>query len=211
MIIINLKTYQQGTGKEAENITKQFSNIAKKTKKKIIVCAQTADIRMLSKIKNIIIFAQDISSVEYGKNTGSILCEDIKEAGAKGSLVNHSEKRINKTEIKKRIDKLKKLKMISVVCAKNYKEAKELSKFKPDYIAYEHPQLIGGKISVSEAKPEIIKKVVTGLRIPVLVGAGINNKNDIKKSYELGAKGILISSAIVTAKNPGKKLYEILK
>ena len=100
--------------------------------------------------------------------------------------------------------------MKSIVCVKSLIEAKKVAKLKPDYIAYEPPSLIGGKISVSTAKPDVIKKVVKAMKIPILVGAGIHCNEDVKKSYELGAKGILVSSAIVKAKDPEKILKELI-
>jgi triosephosphate isomerase len=44
-----------------------------------------------------------------------------------------------------------------------------------------------------------------------LVGAGIHTGEDVKTALKLGASGFAISSAIVNAKNPGKKLKELLK
>ncbi len=200
MIIVNFKTYKKGTGKDAVKLAKICS------KYKAIVAVQESDIRIVSKLKGVKVFAQHIDAVEYGAHTGSILAEDVKRAGAKGSLLNHSEKRIPFNKIKFCIKKLRKLKMKSVVCVKSVKEAKKIAKLKPDYIAYEPPSLIGGKISVSKAKPDVIKKVVKAVRVPILVGAGVHNKEDVIVAKKLGAKGILVSSAVVKARNPGKVL-----
>jgi triosephosphate isomerase len=63
---------------------------------------------------------------------------------------------------------------------------------------------------VASEKPEIIKKIVEKYpKIPILVGAGIHSKEDVKVSLKLGAKGILISSFIIKAKDPEKALNEI--
>jgi triosephosphate isomerase len=82
---------------------------------------------------------------------------------------------------------------------------------RPDFIAYEPKYLIGSKDkSVATEKPEVIKKIVDKYpKIPVFVGAGIHSTNDVEVSLKLGAKGILISSYIVTNKNPEKKLEEL--
>jgi triosephosphate isomerase len=45
-----------------------------------------------------------------------------------------------------------------MVFVKNLKEGKKIEKLNPDYLIYEPPELIEGNISVSVAKPEIIKK-----------------------------------------------------
>ncbi len=208
MIVINFKAYRQGTGKQAEKLAKICSKFSKK--ERIVVAVQESDIKTISKIRGITVFAQHVDAVEYGAHTGAILAEDVKKAGAKGSLLNHSEKRIPFKDIKFSVEKLKKLKMKSIVCARNIKEAKKIAKLNPDYIAYEPPDLIGGKISVSKAKPDIIKRVVQAIKIPVLVGAGIHTKEDVVIAKKLGAKGILVSSAVVKAKNPEKALRNLL-
>ncbi len=206
MIIINFKTYKKGTGKQGLKLAKIFSKLGKR----IYLAVQESDIRMISKVKGISVIAQHIDAVEYGAHTGSILAEDVKRAGAKGSLLNHSEKRISFKAIKFCVKKLKKLKMKSIVCVKSLIEAKKIAKLKPDYIAYEPTSLIGGKISVSKAKPDVIKKVVSAVRVPVLVGAGVHCKEDVIVAKKLDAKGILVSSAVVKAREPGKVLKELL-
>jgi len=210
MIIINFKTYKEGTGKRALKLARICSKVGKKVKKKIVVAPQESDIRLVSKIKGISVIAQHIDAVEYGAHTGAVIAEDVKKAGAKGSLLNHSEQRISFKDISFCVKKLKKLKMKSIVCVKSILEAKKVSKLKPDYIAYEPPSLIGGKISVSSAKPDVIKKVVSAVKIPVLVGAGVHCKEDVIVAKKLGAKGILVSSAVVKVKDPEKVLIGLL-
>ncbi len=43
-----------------------------------------------------------------------------------------------------------------------------------------------------------------------LVGAGINSKEDIDIAIMLGARGVAFSFIITQAKNPGKKLRELM-
>jgi triosephosphate isomerase len=80
---------------------------------------------------------------------------------------------------------------------------------KPDYIAVEPRELIGGKISVSQARPELISDTVKAVKTKVLCGAGINTRQDVKKALKLGAKGVLVASAVAKSKNPGKVLKEL--
>ena len=97
-----------------------------------------------------------------------------------------------------------------LVFVSNLKEAKKVEKLKPDYLIFEPPELVGGKISVSKAKPELIKSISKNIKMKFLVGAGIHSKNDVRKSLELGADGIAVSSAITKSKNPWKKLRELI-
>ncbi len=81
----------------------------------------------------------------------------------------------------------------------------------PDFIAYEPPELIASETtSASRAKPEIIQRIVNMLpESQIIVGAGVKTGADVEKSLQLGAKGVLVSSAVVKADNPEAKLLEL--
>jgi triosephosphate isomerase len=80
-------------------------------------------------------------------------------------------------------------------------------------VAYEPPSLIGSKDkSVSSEKSQEIKDVVKKLAPqPVLIGAGIHSAKDILTGLEMGAKGFLIATDVVKAKDPGKELRELAR
>jgi len=203
MIIINFKTYKEATGKNALKLAKLLKN------KKVIISAQATDLFQVSKYTKVI--AQSVDNAEYGKFTGSIIPESIKASGAIGTLLNHSEKKLKLNVLKECIDKCKKLDLITIVCSKSLNEIKKIIKFKPDYIAFEIPELIATGKAISVYKPESIKKFVNLLKntsIKPLCGAGISSCEDIKAAYSLGTKGVLVSSAFI--KNP-KKFLKCMK
>ena len=213
MIILNFKTYESGTGMNAVAMAKICEEVAKESGVKIIPVVQALDIERICNSVKIPVFAQHIDAVNYGANTGKILPVAIKAAGAKGSLLNHSENTIMAKEILTGIDILKKLDMTSVVCTKSPSESSMVAKFGPDYIAVEPPELIGSGRSVTKAKPQVITKTIEQVlkidKIPVLCGAGIVNGEDVKKALELGAEGILIASAVMKAQNPKNVLMDL--
>jgi len=211
IILINFKTYKEGTGKNALKLAKIIDDISKNYDAEFIIAVQATDIKEIKENVSIKVFAQNIETAEQGKFTGHITGEAVKEVGASGTLINHSEYQLKLNDINKVIEKTRNLNLISVVCANNVSIAKKIAKFKPNYIAVEPPELIGGKISVAEAKPDIIEGAVKAIKSNVLVGAGINKAEDLRVSLKLGAKGILLSSAIVTADNPKKALKSLLE
>ena len=99
--------------------------------------------------------------------------------------------------------------MTAVVCAKSDIEGAKLAACKPDYIAVEPPELIGGTISVSSTRPELIRSAVKKIPCSVLVGAGIKSGGDVRAALALGAKGILVASGVVKAPDPEKALREL--
>ena len=208
--IINFKTYAEGSGKKAFMLAKICEKVSRKRKASIIVCLQPADICISKKI-SIPVFAQHIDPVETGQTTGYVTAFDVKKDGAKGTLLNHSEHKLPFAKLKKAVKICRQNKLKIVICASNPAEAKKVSALKPDYIAVEPSELIGGKISVSEAKPEVITKTARVVKkIPVLCGAGIHKKDDVRKAIQLGARGILVASAVVKAKNPAKILDDLI-
>ena len=133
-----------------------------------------------------------------------------------GSLINHSEHRISSKEIVKLVSKLKKLKMISVLCVKNVSEARKYAKLNPNYIAIEPPELIGSGKAVSKEKPGLIIKAANAVKsaknnTKLLCGAGIVSGEDVVKAVELGSKGILVASGIIKAKDWNKVITEFAK
>ena len=205
IIVINFKTYKQGV-----SVLKLARKI-QKVNKKIILGIQAEDIYEISKkIKNPI-YAQHVDYFKPGRHTGYILPEAVKADGAKGVFLNHSEHRLSFSILKKTIKRCREVKLKVLIFASNLKEAKKIEKLKPDYLVIEPLELVGGKISVSKAKPELITTIKKKLKTKFLVGAGIKTNEDVKISLKLGASGIAISSAITKTKNPRKKLKELLK
>jgi triosephosphate isomerase len=213
-IIINFKTYKEATGEKAVALAKICEKVAKETGKEIIIAVQAADIYRISKAVKIPVFAQHADELEQGQNTGAITLESVKEAGASGTLINHSEKRLRVDQIKTIVNKAKELGMITVVCANDPVIGGALSKLNPDFIAVEPPELIGGDISVSTAKPDVIERAVKNICGDkkcnrVIVGAGVKTKQDVQTAAKLGSVGVLVASGVVKAKDAEKELREL--
>ena len=204
IIIINLKTYKQG--KKVLNLVKEIE----KVDKNIIIGVQASDILEITKKTKLKIYSQHVDYFEKGRHTGYILPEAVKADKATGTFLNHSEHKLSFSVLKKTIKRCKKVKLKTAVFASNLREAKKIQKLKPDYLIIEPPELVGSKKSISKEKPELIKNISKHIK-SFIVGAGIHSKEDINLAMKLGAKGIAISSAITKAKNPGKKLRELLR
>jgi len=212
---VNFKTYKESTGDNAIKLAEICNKTAKETKTSIAIAVQSTDIYKISKIVSIPVLSQHIDAIDFGKNTGFLLPESIKQAGAEATLLNHSEHRLDFELLKIFIERAKQAGLKTIVCAKDVEDAKKIAGLSPDFIAVEPPELIGGKISVSEAKPEVISDSVKAIKsinkkIKVLCGAGIHNKDDVKKAVKLGADGILVASGIVKAGNQEAALKDLV-
>jgi triosephosphate isomerase len=203
-IIINFKTYKSG-GKAVELAKK-----IKKVSKKIIIGVQTSDIFAIKKSTDIIVYSQSIDPYRPGRNTGYVTPEAVKKVGASGAFLNHSEHKLFFDVLKKDVQRCREANIKVAIFASSLKEAIKVKKLKPDYLIIEPPELVAGKISVSQARPGLIKGIAKKLKYKFLVGAGIHSRGDVKLAMKLGASGIAVSSAITTAKFPEKKLRELM-
>ena len=214
VLIINFKTYAQATGRRALELAKVAEKVAKELNVEIVVAVQPVDIRLVAENVGIPVYAQHVDPVKPGAHTGHILPEAVKEAGAKGTLLNHSEHRLRLDIINEAIQRAKEVGLETIVCADKPETSAAVAVLKPTAIAIEPPELIGTGISVSKAKPEVITNTVNIIRkidenIPILTGAGITFRDDVEKALDLGTQGILVASAIVKAKNWEEKIREL--
>jgi triosephosphate isomerase len=212
MIFVNFKTYQKGTGERAVELAKICQTVAEKTKVSIVPVVQTTDLFRLTN-QNFEVWTQHVDNISFGQNTGQILPQAVAEAGAKGTLLNHSENKLPLEVVKETIEKCRAFKLGTLVCADNLEEAKMIIEARPDFIAYEPPEFIGSQTeSVATAKPVVIENFVKEIKeAPVLVGAGVHSQKDVKTAFELGAKGILVATDVVLAENPEKELLDLAK
>jgi len=215
VFIINCKNYSEIAGKKILNLAKTAQKISKKYGKTIAIAPPQ---HLLSEVSqfSIPILAQHVDTSKLGSTTGFIIPEMLKESKVWGSLVNHSEHRIPSQNISKLVERLRDLKMVSVVCVKNVSEASKYAKLNPNFIAIEPPELIGSGKAVSKEKPELITKAAKAVKnaknkTKLLCGAGIISGEDVKRSFELGANGILVASGIVKSKNWEKIIVEFAK
>ncbi|MEM4208310.1 MAG: triose-phosphate isomerase [Candidatus Bilamarchaeaceae archaeon] len=160
------------------------------------------------------VYAQHMDHYEPGAHTGSIIAEMLSYLRVRGTLINHSEKRVARNIIKEAVERAHLNNIETIVCAESPEESEVLSDTQPSFIAVEPPELIGSGISVSTAKPDVIINTVKKVKaknpqVKVLCGAGVNNKDDVRKALELGAEGVLLASAYVKSKNPKEFLEEL--
>jgi len=216
IILVNFKCYEAGTGENALKLAKICDSVARDCKKSIAVSPQFCDIYSVSKEVDIPVFSQHIDPIEPGSHTGHVLPLSVKDAGAVGTLINHSERKLTLNEIKKRVDIAKKYDLITICCSGDIEDSKNIANFDPDFIAYEPPELIGTGIPVSKTKPEVVSNTVKEVkkinpRVKVLCGAGITNGEDVKKAIELGTVGVLLASGVVKAESPREVLENMAK
>jgi triosephosphate isomerase len=215
IILINYKAYENSYGQRGIEISKKIEKVSKDYNVPVIISVPATMIYRLSQETDLIIYAQHVDGLEHGARTGAILPEMIKDAGAKGSLLNHSEKRIRLDEIHDAIIRMKKLGLESVVCVDRYELVHSMAVLNPDAILIEPPELIGSGKAVSKERPEVITRAVDEIKktpgVYLIAGAGITSGEDVYKAIELGADGIGVASAVMKAKEPEKVVESFIQ
>jgi len=212
IIIVNFKTYLESTGKKAVELAQQAEKVTKETGVMIAVAPQFADIAKVAESVEIPVFAQHIDPIKPGNCTGHVLAESVKEAGAVGTLINHSERQLKLPEIDAIIALVREKGLTSCVCANNPNVSAAAAAMRPDIVSIEPPELIGTGIAVSKAQPQVVTNTVKlvhqiNANITILCGAGISQGEDVSIALKLGTQGVLVASGIVKAKDP----YSILR
>ncbi|MCE7742475.1 MAG: triose-phosphate isomerase [Candidatus Heimdallarchaeota archaeon] len=213
IIILNYKNYTQTIGKRGLVLSKIAESVAFETGVSIAVCPQTVDIGLIVQEVEIPVLAQHVDGNDAGSYTGNNLLEAVKESGVAGSLVNHSEHRLRLSDIEKIVDKAKKLDFYTCVCSNNIQTSKAIASLEPSACAMEPPELIGSGVSVT-TKPELVKQTLLAIKnvnssVQPLVGAGVTTSQDVAEAVQMGAKGVLLASGFVKAKDPKEVLQEM--
>jgi triosephosphate isomerase len=213
MIIVNFKTYLEATGRRAVELAKHAEKASKETGIYIAVAPQFTDIRLVAESVEIPVYAQHIDPIKPGSNTGHVLADAVKEAGAVGTLINHSERQIKLAEIDALIRLSNEHGLVSCLCTNNPTTSASAAYLCPDIISIEPPELIGTGVAVSKAQPEAVTNTIKLVRkvnddAIILCGAGISHGEDVSVALRLGTHGVLVASGIVKAKNPYTMLRE---
>lgn len=212
MIVVNFKTYREATGYKAVELAQICKKIGDETGVRIVAVPQLVDLKECV-TTGVECWVQNIDPVGQGKYTGWTAREVVEEAGAVGSLVNHSEHKMSWEGLEWILKEIAGTAFQTCVAAADVAEAQKIAPLKPNYILYEPPELVGSADkSVSSEKPEVVSQVVAACPgVPVLVGAGVKSAADVQTAKKLGAAGVGLASNLVLAASPEMVLKELAR
>ncbi|TGC09799.1 triose-phosphate isomerase [Methanolobus halotolerans] len=215
LIVLNLKTYLEGTGEGAVKVAQACKEVADDSGIEIGVAPQFCDIYRVASQVDLPVYSQSLDPVGAGSFTGHAFAQCVKDSGAIGTLINHSECRLTLANIDASISAAKGVGFRTIVCTNNVATSAAAAALGPDYVAVEPPELIGSGIPVSQADPEVVTGSVEAVKridpaVQVLCGAGISKGEDLVAALELGSVGVLLASGIVKAADPGAALEDLV-
>ncbi|PSP92897.1 triose-phosphate isomerase [Halobacteriales archaeon QS_4_62_28] len=209
-VLVNLKAYPC----DPIAVASAAADVSDDTGVRVGVAPQAAHIDAVADT-GVETWAQHVSGVEHGSHTGSTLAEAAADAGATGTLLNHSENRLKLADIDGALDAAERTDFETIVCANNPEQIAAASALGPDGVAVEPPALIGTGTPVSKADPDIVRDAVEAAAavdesVDVLCGAGISTGDDVVSAGELGATGVLLASGVAKADDPRAALEDLV-
>jgi triosephosphate isomerase len=203
---IGLKGYLYGAG--ALRLAREADRASREHGVTVIFDPQAVDIAAIAReTEHLLVFAQHMDPVEVGRGNGSVLPEAIKEAGAVGTLLNHSERRMTLSQIDRAIQRADQVGLATLVCVDSPDEAAAVAHLGPNIVLSEPPELIGGDRAVGTEMREFVERTIDLVRainpeIIVMCAAGINSPEDVAAMVELGVGATGSTSGILKAADP---------
>jgi triosephosphate isomerase len=213
IFVVNFKSYVWG--REALKLARKMEEIAQESSVYLCAIPQIVDISLIAKETKVPVFSPHLDSLTPGRGTGRVLPEAVKEAGAVGVLLNHSEYNLPLDVISKTMKRAREVGLISMVASNSPQEAEAIAVLGPEVIISEPSSRIGTLRSVGRDKEfvlQLIKRVKNvNPKIIVLCGAGVSSRKDVEALVELGVEGTGASRAIFEAEAPARILAEMVE
>lgn len=210
-VLVNLKAYDC----DSVAIAEAARAVADGSDHVVAVAPQTAQLERVA-ATGVETWAQHVDPEPAGSHTGSASAMAAAAAGAAGTLLNHSERRIELATIDAGLRAAERAGFETVVCANNAAQVAAAAALGPDAVAVEPPALIGTGTPVSRADPEVVEAAVAAAgrvdpAVDVLCGAGISTGEDVVAARELGASGVLLASGVAKADDPRTALEGLVE
>ncbi len=154
--------------------------------------------------KRLVVVAPYMDLLYPGRGLADVLPEALKDAGAKGVVVNHCEKPMSLPQIKATLKRARELDMFVFACADSLEEARAIACLGPEIINPEPTELIGSGNICSEDYIRQSTQQIHQINPHILVeqAAGITTEEQVFQMIQTGAQGVGVASGIAAAADP---------
>ena len=203
---IGLKGYAWGA--DAVRLAIEADRLADELGVSVIYDPQAVDLpAVAAAVHRVHVFAQHMDPVLPGRGVGAVLAEALRDAGATGTLLNHSEKPMTLGELRRAIERARETGLATLVFADSPSEAAAVARLGPDIVLAEPPELIATGVSAGNVMATFVADTVAAVKavdpaILVMSGAGVNGPDDVERMIRLGLDGTGSSSGILRDPDP---------
>lgn len=211
---IGLKGYSWGA--DALALAREADRAADELGVAIVFDPQTVDIATIAaNTRHLHVWAQHLDPIPPGRGVGGVLAEALRDAGATGTLLSHSEKRMPLEDIARAIERAHECGLGTMVFADSPEEAAELARLGPDIVLAEPPSLIATGTAVGGAMASFVTRTLALVHavdpsIIVMSGAGVSTAGDVATVMRLGLGGTGSSSGILRAPDPVAAMWAMV-
>ncbi len=200
-------------GADAVRLAVKADELSEKYQVDIIFSAQYTDLAPIAERTRFIhLFAQHMDPVRPGRGIGSVLPEAVRDAGARGVLLNHAERPLTLAGLNQCIRRAREVGLATMVCAGNAEEGAAAACLSPDIILAESPALIGkGKRGPADmAEIQKINRSIHAVapEMPILHGAGISDERDVYEIIKAGADVAIVDVNLEAAQKTAQEIQE---
>jgi triosephosphate isomerase len=212
---IGLKGYLYGAA--AVHLAVEADRASQECGVSIIFDPQYVDIpAVAAATKHLLVFSQHMDSVEIGRGSGMVLPEALKEAGAVGTMLNHSERPMTLAQISGAIRRSDEVGLATMVCTDSPEEAAAAAQLAPNIVLAEPPSLIGGDVSVATAMRGFVEQTIEMVGrinpdIIVMCSAGVKKPQDVADMVALGVGATGSTSGILKADDPVAQMWAMVR
>jgi triosephosphate isomerase (TIM) len=211
---IGLKGYLYGAA--AVRLAAAADRVCEDLGVSVIFDPQAVDIPAVAReTRHLLVFAQHMDPVTPGRGAGAVLAEALREAGAAGAMLNHSERRMTLGDIRRAIERAREVGLLTMVYADSPVEAAAVAMLGPDIVLAEPPELIATSRSAATEMRGFVERAVELVAridpaIIVMCGAGVQTPEDVERMINLGVGGTGSSSGILTADDPAATMEAMI-
>ena len=209
---IGVKNYMYGD--DVLELAKSADRAAIENDIDVLFIAPYADIRrVVENTERLIVLAPYMDTLKPGRGMADVLPESVKAAGASGVVVNHCEKPMTITQIRKTIERAREVDLFSFVCADTIEDAMAVALYHPDIINPEPSDKIGKKSTENDM--DFVMESIQAIKgvdpnIIVEQAAGITEPKQVYDLIMAGAEAAGAASGVCCADDPCRMAAEMI-
>src|SRR3989344_5888006 len=136
MIFVNFKTYSETTGDSSVKVARSLTKASEESGVDAILCPGEMDLRAVRFAvgESRQVWVQHVDPDERGRATGMVPPEIAREAGATGTLLNHSEHKLSFDVLRATMKRCNEVGLKTLIFADSLREAKQVAELEPNYV-----------------------------------------------------------------------------
>lgn len=195
-----------------------YARVADKAAKEfevdVLFVAPYTDIRRVCEnTKHLIVLAPYMDAIRPGRGIADVLPEAVEAAGARGVVLNHSERPLSIEKLQETMDRANELDLLTFVCSDTIENSRKIAHLHPDILNPEPKELIGsGKVSEMGFVTEV-NRAVKSIDPAILVeqAAGVSTAQQVYEFIMAGSDAVGSASGILTSINPFELLRDMVR